>query len=358
MTGHKSGGPKLHGSRMIYGVLIGVLILLMALAVSIGAAGLRPAKVFRLLLSYVPGLGGQRLSPADLLDRQILLELRLPRICLAVLVGAALAIAGALFQGLFHNPMADPYVLGTSSRGALGATIAYALGLNYSLLGLNAVAVSAFAGAICTTVLVYNLARTGPGVPPSILLLAGVAITLLLSAVIALIMILRRQEMYQIMLWLMGGFPSCRWVQLAAIAPYVFLGIAVALVCARELNAMLLGEEKAYQLGVEPRRLQVRIVLAGSLLVTTAVSVSGIIGFVGLIVPHFVRLALGADHRVVLPASALAGGVLLLAADTAARTALAPLELPVGIITSLLGAPFFLVLLRRAKRGVPFSGGV
>ena len=358
MTGCKSGAPRLHGHRTLYGVLVAVLILLMAFAVSVGAADLRPAKVFRLLFSLIPGFGDQRLPAADLLDRQILFDLRLPRICLAVLTGAALAVAGALFQGLFRNPMADPYVLGTSSGGALGATIAYAFGLNYSLFGLNAVAIAAFAGALLTTVLVYNLARTGFGVPLATLLLSGIAVTLFFSAIIALIMILHRQEMYQIMLWLMGGFPSCRWSHVAAIAPYVCLGLAAALVYARDLNAILLGEEKAHQLGVDPRRLQTGIVLAGSLLVTAAVSVSGIIGFVGLIVPHFVRLSVGADHRVVLPVSALAGGMLLLAADTAARTVLAPLELPVGIITAILGAPFFLVLLRRTKRGNSFSGGV
>ena len=330
--------------------LAGLLLVLAFLALSAGSSDLGMRQVVEIAAASIPGVGTFLAPRVDPLDRQILLFLRMPRIILSIMVGGALAIAGAVFQGLFRNPMADPYVLGTSSGAALGATLAYAARLDYSLFGLNAVSLAAFVGAFLTTLLVYNLARTGRRVPPTVLLLGGMAVSLLLASVISLIMIFQRQEMYRIVLWLMGGFSTCRWIHVGAVFPYVVLGLGLTSVFARDLNALLLGEEKAQQLGVDSQRLQLVLALAASMLVTAAVSISGIIGFVGLVVPHAVRLMCGPDHRGLIPLSALCGGIFLLVADTAARTVLAPVELPVGIVTSLLGVPLFVYLLKRATR--------
>ncbi len=296
------------------------------------------------------GLGPVELSfPLDPLQQKILFGLRLPRIILAILVGAALAVTGVLFQGLFRNPLADPYILGTSSGAALGATIALFSDVNLKVLGLSVRPLFAFAGALLATILVYSLGRGRKRPAVAMMLLAGIAVSAFFAAVTSLLLFFRREEMGRIIFWQMGGFSYARWTEVKMMLPYLIGTFLYSRSLAPELNLLLLGEEKAHQLGLAVVPFQHRIVFTASLLVAAAVSVSGPIGFVGMVAPHMVRLLLGPDHRFLLPVSALAGGLLLLVADTLARTLLSPTELPVGVLTSFIGGPFFLYLLHKNR---------
>lgn len=346
-SGNKKRIPAKKRFVLISSVLILLLLAMIILALAVGSAQLGFSKVIHILMD---GVLGAKDGGIERFDRQIVLEVRLPRIILAIIVGAALSVAGVIYQSLFRNPMADPSVIGTSSGAALGATIAIACGLDLKINLLGTIPFMAFTGAVLTTLLVYRLAKTGSRVPMTVLLLAGIAVSTFLSSAISLIMILRRDEMYNIVSWLMGGFASRRWMDVGIIVPYALIGFLATIIFGRELNLMLLGEERAKQLGLNSDSLQKFMIISASLLVAGAVSVGGIIGFVGLLVPHMVRFIAGPDHKYLLPASALAGGLFLLAADTIARTLLAPLELPVGIVTSLCGAPFFIYLLIKNKR--------
>lgn len=287
--------------------------------------------------------------PLDSFQSKILFDLRLPRILLALMVGAALAVAGVLFQGLFRNPLADPYILGTSSGAALGATIAVLSGINLQSLGLSARPLFAFGGALLATALVYYLGRMRKRPVLTIMLLAGIAVGAFFSALTSLLLFFRQEEMAKIMFWMMGGFSYARWAEVRIVLPYLGGAFLYSWSLARQLNLLLLGEEKAHQLGLAVEQFQRRIVITASVLVAAAVSVSGTIGFIGMVAPHIVRLLLGPDHRSLLPASALAGGLLLLLADTLARTLLSPVELPVGVLTSFIGGPFFLYLLHKGR---------
>lgn len=296
------------------------------------------------------GLGPVQIRfPIDAFQAKILFELRLPRILLALLVGAALAVAGVLFQGLFRNPLADPYILGTSSGAALGATIAVLSGLNLRFLGLSARPLFAFGGAILATALVYSLGRMGKRPALTIMLLAGIAVGAFFSALTSLLLFFRQEELGKIMFWMMGGFSYARWAEVRIVLPYLGGAFLYSWSLARQLNLLLLGEEKAHQLGLAVVQFQRRIIITASILVAAAVSVSGAIGFIGMVAPHIIRLFIGPDHRHLLPASALAGGLLLLLADTLARSLLAPVELPVGVLTSFIGGPFFLYLLHKGR---------
>ena len=290
-------------------------------------------------------------------DETIIFQIRLPRVIGGALVGAALATAGVLFQGLLRNPMADPYIIGTSAGAALGATIAMILPINLAFLGFGLVPMAAFASAMATVTLVYNLARVGGKTPIISMLLAGFVVSALLGAVIAFIMSISERldlDIRSVYSFLMGHISVSSWGQLAVIAPLVIGGIIVARLFAFRLNAFSLGEEGAAYLGIEVERDKILIMALGSLLTAAAVSISGLIGFVGLVMPHAVRLTLGPDHRLLLPASALAGAAFVVIADLLARTLLAPIEIPVGIITAIIGAPFFLYLLRHGRREYAF----
>ncbi len=309
--------------------------------------GLVVAAVIALCLGPV-----QLKFPLEPLQRKVLLDLRLPRVILAVMVGAALAVTGVLFQGLFRNPLADPYVLGTSSGAALGATIAVLSNASLHLGGLSARPLCAFAGAILATALVYGLGRMGNRSAPTIMLLAGIAVSAFFSALTSLLLYFRQEEMAKIVFWMMGGFSYARWAEVKMILPYLLVAFLLSRSFARQLNLLLLGEDKAHQLGLEVVVFQRRVVFTASILVAAAVSVSGSIGFIGMVAPHLVRLFIGPDHRYLIPASALAGGLLLLVADSLARTVLSPVELPVGVLTSLIGGPFFLYLLKKSRRAL------
>jgi iron complex transport system permease protein len=275
----------------------------------------------------------------------------------AALVGAALATAGVLFQGLLRNPMADPYITGTSGGAALGATIAMMLPLGLAFSGFGLIPIAAFCGALATILLVYNLAKVGSKTPIVSMLLAGFVVSSMLTAVMSLLIMTNSAlllKLHSVFSFLMGSISVQYWSQIAVIAPLIIGGIIIARFFAFHLNAFSLGEEQAAYLGINVEREKILILAFGSLLTACAVSLSGLIGFVGLVMPHAVRLVLGPDHRLLIPAAALAGATFLVVTDTLARTVLAPTELPVGIITALIGAPFFIYLLRRTRREYAF----
>ncbi|HEU5299036.1 MAG TPA: iron chelate uptake ABC transporter family permease subunit [bacterium] len=327
-------------------LLAGLFVVGVLGSAAIGSVPVAPSAILRAL-----GLGPE----VDAVTRTIILQVRLPRIVLAALVGAGLAASGTVFQGIFRNPMADPYIIGVSGGAALGATAAIVLGLTLTVGGISAVTLAAFAAALLVTVLVYRLAWFRGEVVVEHLLLAGVAVGAFLAAVISALQIFGGQSLQQVIFWLMGGFSGRSWQHVLLTAPYIAVGYAAARVLARDLNLLVLGDETARGLGVETGRARAILIGAGSLMAAAAVSVSGLIGFVGLVVPHLMRLVVGPDHRRLLPAAALGGAVTLLAADTLARSAAAPTEIPVGIVTAALGAPFFLYLLRRHRRRTYWS---
>jgi iron complex transport system permease protein len=279
----------------------------------------------------------------------ILFQLRLPRVLLAALVGAALASAGAVFQALFRNPMADPAIIGVSSGAALGAIVVILAGGEAALAGMG-VSAAAFVGALATAFLVYRLARLGPTVQVATLLLAGIAVAAIISAAISLVMTFSGQEIRSIYFWLLGGLGARGWQSLEAATPLVAVGMVAALASVSDLNLTVLGEERAAQLGLETERFKRLTLATGAILTAAAVSVAGLIGFVGLMTPHILRLVIGSDHRRLIPASILAGATFMVLADLAARTAVSPEEIPVGAVTAVLGGPFFLYLLRRERR--------
>ena len=292
--------------------------------------------------------GVRVLEPADA-ERAIVETIRLSRITLALIVGAALGVAGAVMQGLFRNPMADPGIIGVSTGGALGAVAAIALGAQAAApLALPAMA---FAGAGGALALVFAVASVGGRFSMAALLLAGVAVSAFLAAVIAAIVLFTEDvgAQREMIFWLAGGLDASRWADVRLAAPFALAGAAVAVLLSRDLNLLMVGEEEARALGVRVGLVRTVLLLAASLITGAAVAFSGTIAFVGLIVPHALRLIAGADHRVLVPLSALGGAVFLLAADTVARTVIAPAEVRVGIVTAVVGAPFFLFLLIRHK---------
>ncbi len=272
----------------------------------------------------------------------IVVELRFPRVLLAASVGAALAASGATYQALFRNDLADPYVIGVSAGAALGAVASISAGA-----GGFVVPVAAFFGALGTVVLAFRIAQRGGGVRMEDLLLAGLALSALLTAVTSLLLVLSSSSLQQSMAWLLGGFGGRGWSELAHAAPFLATGYLMVQARWRELNLLLLSEDEAWALGADVARERRWLVAGATVMSAASASVAGLVGFVGLVVPHLLRRLVGPDHRLLLPGSALAGGALLVAADTVARTAAAPAEVPVGVVTALLGVPFFLWLLRR-----------
>ena len=287
----------------------------------------------------------------------IVFHVRLPRVLGGALVGAALSTAGVLFQGLFRNPMADPYIIGTAAGAAFGATLAMLLPLSLVFYGFGLVPIAAFLGALGSVVIVYRLARFGGKTLIISMLLAGSVVSSFLVAMVMLLLTMSDRlglRIHQVLAFLMGGISVTYWQQIAVITPLVFIGIITAQFFAGHLNAFSIGEEGAAYLGIDVEREKIIILGIGSLLTACAVSLGGLIGFVGLIMPHAMRLILGPDHRLLLPASALAGAFFLVIADLLARTLLSPAEIPVGVLTALIGAPFFIYLLRRSRREYAF----
>lgn len=339
--------------RKIFIMGIVLFMIIIVAATNIGVANISFSQTTEIILSRIPGIN--RFITLDNIKESsviIILKLRLPRIILASLVGAGLSIVGASFQGMFKNPMADPYVLGISSGAALGATLTIVFGIEKHVAGLSVTALCAFIGAILTTLTVYNIARVGSKIPSTTLLLSGVAISFLLSSLISLIMTFKREHIERIVMWTMGSVSTASWNQVIVLLPIVLVTVTILYFFSRDLNVFLLGEDNARTMGIEVEKLKKYILLLCTLQVAVAVSVSGIIGFVGLIVPHAVRFIAGSDNRVVIPFSALGGAIFLVICDTIARSIVPPVEIPVGIVTSIFGVPFFVYLLYKTKRKV------
>jgi iron complex transport system permease protein len=326
------------------------LVVLMVLATSIGSVHIPLATTFRILLDKLPLADIAPTWPSNIAT--IILDIRLPRVILAGLVGAALATAGATYQGLFRNPLADPYLIGVAQGASLGAVIGFLLPVTGNALGVNIIPLLAFTGALTATIAVYTLARVGKTLPVTTLILAGVALGALLGSITSYLIISSGEKMHGIIFWLMGSFSLSRWTEVGIALPYVAVGTAVIIIFARWLNVMQLDEEQAQQLGVNVERLKLILLAAATLITAASVAFVGTIGFVGIITPHAVRLLWGADHRFLLPLSVLSGAIFMILADLAARTALAPTEIPIGVITAICGAPFFLYLLRRRKKAI------
>ena len=333
--------------RLVLPTLIVLLLGSGVVAVAMGAVWISPWSSVRLVAWKLHLMGHPGAVPRA--TAVILFQLRLPRVLLAAVVGAGLATAGAVFQALFRNPMADPAIIGVSSGAALGAIVVILAGWGGALNGMG-VSGAAFVGALATAFVVYRLARLGPSVQVATLLLAGIAIAAIISAAISLVMTFSGQEIRSIYFWLLGGLGARGWQSLEAAAPFVAVGIVVAMAAARDLNLSALGEERAAQLGLEVDRFKVTMLATGALLTAAAVSVAGLIGFVGLMTPHILRLVVGSDHRRLIPACILGGAAFMILADLAARTAVRPEEIPVGAVTAVLGGPFFLYLLRRERK--------
>jgi len=325
-------------------ILLGLLLILVTLiSVTMGSVKVPPLRSIRILFESIFGLRGGGSET----DRAIILSLRLPRAILAGLVGAGLSVSGATFQALLRNPLADPYILGVSSGAAVGAIIAILLGLSTFSFGLPLIS---FLGALLTVLVVFYFGRQDGKIHPNTLLLAGVIIGSFLSALIMFfISVSQKEELHTIIFWLMGDFGFSNARAILIIFPYILLGFFLLYLRSRHLNLILSGEDNAVQLGVDVEKLKLVSYLSASLITAASVSVCGLIGFVGLIVPHAVRLIFGPDHRLLIPASALIGASFLIASDTVARTLLAPTELPVGVITAAFGGPFFIYLLRTRK---------
>lgn len=316
-----------------------VLLLMLTLSMAIGSVFIPPIEIWRAWVG----------DTVNETFRTILFNIRLPRTILIALVGAALAGSGATYQGLFRNPLADPYLIGVASGAGLGAIIAMSIQWPYSMLGLFAVPLAAFIASLMTVYLVYMFAQIGRTVPTTNLILAGVAVSSFATSITTFLMLRSSGEVRRAIGWLLGGVSLVGWDVTLALIPYLAVGMTLLVLTGYSLNLLQFGDDQATQMGLNVRRAKFMIIIASSLVTAAAVSFAGIIGFVGLIVPHIMRIWYGVDYRRLIPLSILGGASVLLLADVLARIVIAPEEIPVGIVTALAGAPFFLWVLRGAK---------
>jgi iron complex transport system permease protein len=353
-SGRQAGGWT--GSvRPATALLWGGLILLTGCAVfivsGVGSFDISYGTILRL---WISPLYSAAASGIDDTLSYIAIHVRLARACLALVVGSSLALAGAVYQGVLLNPLADPFTLGVSTGAAFGASIAILLGVGgLQLLGVSLLPAAAFAGALLALYLVYLLGRSEGRVVTTTLILAGVIVSTFLSACISMLKSLNEDSVSTIVFWIMGSLSGKSWMHVSLVLPYLAVGGLVILYYSRELDILSLGDVQAQQLGVDVQRVRFHLLLAASLVTAAAVAVSGIIGFVGLVVPHLVRLAIGPHHRRLLPATLLLGGILVLVSDTLARSILpGGQELPVGVVTAILGGPFFAWLMLHRKQAI------
>ena len=331
-------------------LLFVILITAIILGVAIGSVPIPPRIITDLILD--------RLSFTNITIEEIskystiLFDIRMPRVALMALTGAALATAGATYQGLFRNPLADPYLVGVASGAGLGATIAITTNLNSDPLGISIITIAAFAGGIITVAIVVMAARVSKTTPVTTMLLAGIAIGSFATAATTLLMLRRPDGLQRAFNWMLGSYLGGGWTPVKIMIPYMVLGSLLIFINARALNVFQLGEEQAQQLGIHVERLKIILIASATLMTASAVAFGGLIGFVGLIVPHAMRILTGPDYRRLLPCCLLGGASFLVLSDLAARNIMAPQELPVGIITALTGTPFFIFLLRKLKRSV------
>nr|WP_243761322.1 iron ABC transporter permease [Streptomyces sp. YIM 98790] len=339
------GGTGVRRGAVLVAVMAAALAVLTLVAAGTGAYPMSPADILA-SAAHRAGLGGHAL---ERVPESVLWDVRLPRVVLALLVGASLGCAGALMQGVFGNPLAEPGVIGISAGAAVGAVGAIALGL--TLFGTWTVTVCAFLAGLATVAAVYVLSRSGGRTEVVTLILTGVAVNAFAGALIGLaVFAADNARITEITFWQLGSLAQATWPKVLAVLPCAAAGLLVAPWYARRLDLLALGERPARHLGVDVERLRITLIVVVALLTAAAVAVAGIITFVGLLVPHLLRMAAGPGHRFLVPGSALAGALVLLAADLTARTAAAPAELPLGVLTALLGSPFFFWLLRRTRR--------
>ncbi len=326
-------------------VVVGGVGLLAALAagVLIGPAGLLPGVALGALFDWVPGVDGSAITPVH---HSILFSWRLPRVVLGALVGASLAMSGAAYQGVFRNPLADPYLLGAAAGAGLGATIAIVSGLR------GVIPLAAFAGALLAVAIAYGLGRMAGGRTGAAIILAGVAVAAFLTAAQTYLQQRNTDTLREVYVWILGRLSTNGWSDVLTLLPYAVISGATIFSLRRSLDVLAVGDEEAGTLGLPVSRIRLILVVAATLATAAAVSVSGLIGFVGIIVPHLVRLVAGSSYRVVVPLSMVFGAAFLVITDLGARTILSPAELPIGVVTAFLGAPFFLLVLRRSRRAV------
>ena len=332
-------------STILFSLLVLALILAVFFSAGVGSASIPFSNVISIITTPAGPSPGETFPSSF---RLIIFKIRLPRIVLSILAGVGLGVSGAVFQAIFRNPMANPYILGVSSGAAFGVALGLSLGFEASFLGLGAISIAAFFGGTLTALFVYFISGHGRSVFS--LLLSGIAMGFFLSALMSLVMYLHRDQVENIVYWSMGSFNAASWDKVAVAGPVIMTGSLLLTAFSRDLNILVLGDDTALSLGVPVRSKRLILLLIATIITASAVSVSGVIGFVGLIIPHTLRMVTGPDHKTLLPLSMLSGGLFLLLADTLARTVLSPTELPVGIVTSLFGAPFFIYLLHKHQK--------
>ncbi|MGD6806449.1 MAG: FecCD family ABC transporter permease [Candidatus Bathyarchaeia archaeon] len=334
--------------------LIALLIVAIIICVNIGTAGISYSEILAIFGRQIPGISSL-IDPSAIHgnNETIIMNIRLPRVIAGAVVGAGLAVAGVMYQGVFRNPMADSYLLGVSAGASFAYTLAAltigTLGLAY--LGLGVTQLIAFVGAVSVVFLVYSIARTGNKVPTTNLLLSGMVVSIFVLALQTVVELkLGKNDLMGIIAWTQGGgLTSITWSSVISVLPFVVVGIIIAYFFTKDLNMLAMGDDTAQNLGVNSERVRQILLLLASLVTAAVVSISGVIGFVGLIIPHMTRLIIGPDHRILLPTSTIVGAIFLIVCDSVARVATGASELPVGVYTAIAGTPFFIYLLRRRK---------
>ena len=346
----KNSENELNMGLVILALIIASLLTVM-LATGLGPVSVSPETTAKILLSRIPGIGKNIVQDWKPVEQNIVLVLRLPRVCLGLVVGASLAVCCVRMQALVRNNLADPFILGVSSGAAAFATLGMLFGV-FSFLGTYSLSISAFLGAAVTIIFVYTLSRVRGRINITQLLLSGVAVSMIMDGLTSVIKLGAPNALglHNAEFWMSGSLASAKWAYLQLPLIVLVLCMSFLLLNYRGLNLLLLGDDNAGSLGINVRRLQKELILVASLMAGVTIAVSGTIGFVGLMVPHFTRLLVGGDHRKVLPISALLGGILVVWVDVAARMIIAPEELPVGILTAIIGGPIFIILLKRSNK--------
>jgi iron complex transport system permease protein len=338
--------------KLILLMLIVALIVTLIVCLNVGYAPIPFTQILEILGKHIPFLNSS-IDPSSIsaVNEAILIQIRFPRVLAGALVGAGLAAAGVIYQGIFRNPMADSYLLGASAGASLGYTLAILYGSTaaLTLAGLGVVQVIAFLFAVVTVFVVYFMSRVDHKVPTTTLLLSGIVVNIFLLALQTLFELRSGKVLHGIVAWIAGGFSNIVWIQLWSVFPFVLVGTIAAYFFTRDLNMLAMGDDTAQHLGVNTERVRQILLAIASLITAAVVSISGVIGFVGLIIPHMTRLIIGPDHRILLPASTIVGAIFLVVCDSVARIATGASELPVGVITAVAGTPFFIYLLRRKK---------
>jgi len=326
-------------------IAFAVSLVIAIIAASIGSVFIPPIAILQIILAKLPII--ELFEPLPDSWSTIIWDIRLPRVVTSGLVGGSLALAGATYQGIFRNPLADPYLLGIAGGAGLGATVVLTTTIPLGIGGFSILPIAAFIGAVVAGLISYFISKRTTGISTPTLILSGIAIASLTASITSILLIRSTPDIKPLLSWLLGGFIGSQWNDTFIMLPYILIGTIITLSHARVLNVLQTSEEEAHYMGVNITRTKILLIAAASLVTAAAVSISGLIGFVGLIGPHAVRLLWGADYRILLPMSIIVGGSFLMIADLTARLVISPGELPVGVVTAFCGAPFFLYLIRR-----------